>query len=116
LVPLWASEQEPADERSAFSSRLVYYDERVSVVHQGWKYIRFVDRPTEELYNLRDDPAEKTNLVNVSNARREELRALLETHAEKSRALAELYRIGQIVSAAEQEKVRQDLRSLGYIQ
>lgn len=116
LVPLWASTEKPVDDRSAFSSRLVYYDERVSVVHQGWKYIRFVDRPTEELYNLGEDPAEKTNLANVANARREELRALLETHAEKSDALADLYKIGEVVSAAEQEKVRRDLRSLGYIQ
>jgi arylsulfatase A-like enzyme len=116
LVPLWASKEEPAESRAAFSSKLVYYDERVSVVHEGWKYIRFADRPTEELYNLNEDPGEKTNVVNLSHARREELRALLESHREKSRELAKLYRIGQAVSAAEQEAIRRDLRSLGYIQ
>lgn len=116
LVPLWASKEQPREDRAAFSSKLVYYDERVSVVHKGWKYIRFVDRPTEELYNLSEDPAEKTNLVDLSHTRREELRALLESHREKSRELAKRYRIGQAVSAAEQEAIRRDLRSLGYIQ
>ena len=116
LVPLWASKEKPADERAAFSSKLVYFDERVSVVHHGWKYIQFVERPTEELYNLNEDPDEKINVVSLSHVRREELRALLESHREKSRELAQLYRVGQLVSEEEHDMIRQELKSLGYIQ
>ena len=116
LVPLWTSPDEPEDNRSAFSSKLVYYDERVSVVHQGWKYIQFVDRPKEELYNLNEDPEERVNLATLSTERRDELRVILKTHQEQSAELAQRYRVGQFMSHEERETVRQELKSLGYIQ
>ena len=116
LVPLWTSPDEPEDNRGAFSSKLVYYDERVSVVHQGWKYIQFVDRPKEELYNLNEDPEEQVNLAAFSTERRDELRVMLKTHQEQSAELAQRYRMGQFMSLEEQETVRQELKSLGYIQ
>ena len=116
LVPLWTSPDEPEDNRGAFSSKLVYYDERVSVVHQGWKYIQFVDRPKEELYNLNEDPEERINLATLSPERRDELRVVLKTHQEQSAELAKRYRVGQFMSSEERETVRQELKSLGYIQ
>ena len=116
LVPFWASPDEPVDDRAPLSSKLVYYDERVSVVHQGWKYIRFVDRPNEELYDLNEDPEERINIASLSTERRDELRAMLDTHQKQSAELAQRYRIGQFVSPEEQDAIRQELKSLGYIQ
>jgi len=86
------------------------------VVHQGWKYIQFVDRPKEELYNLNEDPEERINLATLSPERRDELRVVLKTHQEQSAELAKRYRVGQFMSSEERETVRQELKSLGYIQ
>ena len=51
-----------------------------SVLHDGWKLIR-ADRPdTRWLFNLTEDPTEKTNLAERFPERVDELEALLATH------------------------------------
>lgn len=44
---------------------------------RNWKYIRFRNGKTE-LYNLTDDPGEKTNLIDLESARAEKMRQRLE--------------------------------------
>lgn len=49
-----------------------------SVVRQGdWKLIEYFEDGTLELYNLREDPSETTNLAVDNQARRDELHTLL---------------------------------------
>ena len=39
------------------------YEEREAVVFDGLKYIRSLDWPREELYDLERDPGEKNNIA-----------------------------------------------------
>ena len=51
-----------------------------SVQHQGWKLIR-ADQPDKRwLFDLSNDPTERSNLAAVEQGRLEELEALLDAH------------------------------------
>ncbi len=74
------------DPQKAEHSSVPWYD---AVVHEGWKYIRYL-RGTdgEELYDLRHDPEELTNLASVPGQRErlEKLRALLVAELRRTEA------------------------------
>jgi arylsulfatase A-like enzyme len=46
----------------------------------GWKYIQTLENGTEELYNLKTDPAEKINLNEKEKARLAKMKAMLQAH------------------------------------
>jgi hypothetical protein len=86
------------------------------VVYQGWKYIRFLDRPNEELYNTMADPAETMNLAVASPEKKQELRERLLKHREGSQSLARLLGLGGPVDPEERERILRELKSMGYVQ
>jgi arylsulfatase A-like enzyme len=116
LAPLWSPGAEPPDERAAFIAKPVYFGDRESVVYQGWKYIRFLDRPNEELYNTMADPAETMNLAVASPEKKQELRERLLKHREGSQSLARLLGLGGPVDPEERERILRELKSMGYVQ
>ena len=116
LTPLWAGEAEVTEDRPLFISKLVYYQEQEAVLHGGWKYIQVLGRDEEQLYDMNADPGETMNVAVSEVARKAELLALLEEHRTASRALAERHGLRSPDTAAQQDRVREQLRSLGYIQ
>lgn len=72
----------------------------------GWK---FIEAPLPELYNLRDDQQEMLNLVTMETARKETLRAELETMMEQLAGTEEM------PEEDIDEEAMRNLASLGYI-
>jgi arylsulfatase A-like enzyme len=59
-----------------------------SAVRLGdWKLIKFYYKKGFELYNLKDDPSEKTNLVDKEKEKLAELQQLLEDHLKETEAV-----------------------------
>ena len=83
------------------------WSELVGIVAGPWKYVQ---APRPELYDLANDPGEKTNLASSSPAKTDELRSL---HEETLLGLSAPpgATAGQAVSAGDRER----LRSLGYV-
>ena len=114
LVPYW--DQDFTEDQIIFSTGAYIFEERESVIFEGWKYIRSLFSGAEELYNLRADPTERDNLVAVDHERIAKAHALLkanEAHAEQLRKHYGLKTEAQGVELTEAE--RRLLRSLGYV-
>jgi len=72
-------------------------------------------RPREELYNLRQDPAEKFNLVAEEKARAHELRRMLESLIKKYRSINLEVIESTGLHYADEDQIKDRLRALGYI-
>ena len=116
LAPLWSEQAEVLEDRPVFAAKLVYYQEQEAVLHGGWKYIQTLGRDHEELYDMNTDPGETMNLAVTERERKAELLTLLEKHRTESRELAQRQGLRAPAAAEEQERIRDQLRSLGYIQ
>ena len=117
LTPLWSeAEEKVTGERALFLSKLVYFQEQEAVVHGGWKYIQRLGRGEEQLFDMHTDPGETMNVAVSEVERKAELVALLDQHRTTSHELAEQHGLRATRTAAEQERIRDQLRSLGYLQ
>ena len=116
LAPLWSKQAEASEDRPVFAAKLVYYQEQEAVLHGGWKYIQVLGRDHEELYDMNTDPGETMNVAVTERERKAELLALLEKHRADSHELARRQGLRVPATAEEQERIRDQLRSLGYIQ
>ena len=56
-------DEEPEEEPPLAGTGNLYYQDRLSVVFDGWKYIRILATGQEELYDLTRDPEERASLV-----------------------------------------------------
>lgn len=108
---MWAKEQNWPDTAftETFYPRLHFgWSELSAMYHQNWKYIL---APTEELYDLSKDRAEKENLTRRSDSQAAKMRAALEKFSrEKSQ--------GALTPQANQRLDRESIKklaSLGYI-
>ncbi|MEF8802287.1 MAG: sulfatase [Halolamina sp.] len=79
-------------------------DRRIAVRTFDWKYVRMEDE--ERLFDLNADPEEQTDVAADHPERLEELRTVIDDHAERVR--------GDSLGADMDEEVRQRLRDLGY--
>lgn len=88
----------------------------VSCRGRGWKYLRDDEGPTEELYNLENDPGERTNLVADQPQKATELRRLVEDHELLvAREGARYENDGERPMATDDEEIRRRLAALGYL-
>lgn len=87
----------------------VELDKLVAAVRRdGWKYIQNRQLDTEELYDLRTDPDERTNVIDENEEVAEELRVRLSERLEK---VSEEERRVKVSG-----KVQQRLKELGYVE
>jgi arylsulfatase len=93
-----------------FNSHYPGISDQTALVLEGHKLIHFLETGAYELYDLANDPEERRNLAETEPARREELTRLMEgiirDHHEG--LFAE-------VNPLEAERVREELRALGYV-
>jgi len=85
---------------------------KVKIMFQGWSYIYDWGSGGRELYDLRNDPGEKKNIVEDHIFVARKLHRVLEDKINRSRSLSEKI-IPQDVEM--NEKVKEGLKSLGYI-
>jgi len=85
---------------------------KVKILFQGWSYIYDWGSGGRELYDLRNDPGEKINVVEDHIFVARKLHRVLEDKIKRSRSLSEKI-IPQDVEMS--DKVKEGLKSLGYI-
>jgi arylsulfatase A-like enzyme len=107
---------EETGDRPAFSRVTRKGRHRASIRMGGFKLIHEIDTesaPHRELYDLRNDPAERVNIAGRDGERAAELGVLLDAH------LAQLETHGAVnfgIDAAKvPEQLREQLRALGYL-
>jgi arylsulfatase A-like enzyme len=91
------------------SLKAVFTIKYKSVIKKGWKYIYDALDNSEELYNLKEDPGEKINLVSINPPQlaqlRQQMKKFIRSTAKSSR---------QSVKPID-KKTREQLKTLGYI-
>ena len=115
LVPYW--DQNFSEDQIIFSTGAHIFEERESVIFDGWKYIRSLISGAEELYNVRVDPKERDNLAAVDHERIAKAHALLKANEARAEQLRKHYGLETTVEGVELTEAEQRLlRSLGYVQ
>lgn len=97
------------------SSGLLYFDDQVSVVYNGFKYIRNLNTGAETLYDLRADPAETRSLVAEAPPSLDVAREIVRQHEETSSLLRRQLGLGPAEVLEIDEATRKLLKSVGYI-
>ena len=114
LVPYW--DRNFSDDQIIFSTGALVFEERESVIFEGWKYIRSLSSGAEELYNLRVDPRERDNLAAAGHERIAKAQALLKANEARGEQLRKHYGLKTAAKGVElTEAERRLLRSLGYV-
>ena len=116
LQGLWTDASSSNSEAPVFSTGLLIYEEREAVVFDGLKYIRSLNSPREELYDLDSDPGEKNNIAFLHADKVTQARELLAAKTAKSAKLRKLYGLGPAPDAPLDAETMERLRSLGYVQ
>jgi len=101
--------------RPLVTSAMLYFEDRTAVVFDGYKYVRYHITKAEELFDLRADPGERANLAAQDSAELRQGRQLFHEHLAQADALRQRYNIHGSEEAALDERIRADLRSLGYV-
>lgn len=115
LTSLWRTGSQAYEEQPILSSGLKYYEDRISVIFDDFKYIRSLDSNNEELYDLVNDPLEKHNLVAQEQGKLDRGRQLLIQHNDTAANLRDRFNIGDSDELELPKDVLERLRSLGYI-
>lgn len=115
LYPLLTSGNNVFQVEPIYSTGLRYYEDRESIIFDGFKYIRTLMTDQIELYDLTSDPGEKNSIAFSSPEVVEKAKTIISEHKEASRQLLDYYQVttgkkGEL----DQERIRQ-LKSLGYI-
>ena len=116
LVSLWDKGLEPYRAQPIVSTGLLYLEDRESIVFGDMKYVRTLTNPREELYDLAQDPAEKTSMVRRFPGKIRVAKRLLANQHRLSGDLRRRYRIQGPERVLWDPDAREHLRSLGYIQ
>ena len=96
------------------SESVLYGESGEAVVFGNRKYIRRNKSRSEELYDLRSDPAEKVSLAASDTEVVNQARKILEAHSAWSRALKKQIWSQGVKLTPQDEEARKLLRSLGY--
>jgi arylsulfatase A-like enzyme len=114
LSPLLGSSPGQFKPRPVVSSGMLYYDDQVAIGFDGKKYIRSLITQREELYDLADDPGERSSATASSGQAIKKARAIFQDLQRSADQLRE--RLGQ--TETKEAKVSEErlkrLKALGY--
>ena len=116
LRPLWEGEASPDQGGVVFSSGALYYEEKEAFIFDDHKYVHLPASRREELYNLRADPGETTNIVRTSPEMARKGRTLLEEARVEFAKVRACYGVRNTEGPDLSPETRRGLRSLGSIQ
>jgi arylsulfatase len=115
ITSAWLDPSKLPDDEPIISTGLLFSEDRESVVFHNKKYIRFLESDAEEFYNLADDPGEKNNLIQISQTEVEKAKEIISEHRKAAKKLSVFYSIEEVIDKKLDQKMIQELRSLGYI-
>lgn len=115
LALLWKQDASATEHEPIISTGLLYYEDRVSVIHNGLKYVRSRVDGREELYNLKQDPEERASITPSSGDRIQEARDILQSHDQRAEQQRQYFGITGPDSALLDKETQDQLRAIGYI-
>ncbi len=116
LVPTWSANPNTDNVEPIVSTAPLYYEDRISVIFNGLKYIRSLVTGRQELYNLIEDPTESINIAYTSAAEIEKAKEILNKHQSSAENLKKHYFIEKAQQKELDPETRRQLKSLGYVQ
>jgi len=115
LALLWKQDASATEHEPIISTGLLYYEDRVSIIHDGLKYVRSRVDGREELYNLKQDPEERASITSSSGDRIQEARDILQSHDQRAEQQRQYFGITGPDSAVLDKETQDQLRAIGYI-
>jgi len=115
LTSLWGANSHTFNQQPIISTGLKYSEDRISIIFDDFKYIRFLSSNKEELYDLANDPMEQNSLVAERPDMIDRARRLLKQHNETAANLKDRFGIRVSEDLDLPKDVLERLRSLGYI-
>ncbi len=115
LAPLLEEETAPVETPPIVSTGLLYGEERESVIIDGMKYIRHPGTNREELYNLIDDPGERTSIAHSTPDFVRRAVDALDNHRDVSEIQRTRYGASEKETVEIDPETREWLESLGYL-
>lgn len=115
LTSLWEENSQAFNQQPIISTGLKYGEDRISIIFDDFKYIRFLSSKKEELYDLTNDPMEQNSLVAERPDKLDDARSLLKQHTDTAANLRDRFNIGVARELDLPKDVLERLRSLGYI-
>lgn len=114
LTPLLRDPQAAFEEKPILSGSVLHFDARDSVIFDHMKYIRSEVPGHELLFNLGQDPQERTSLVSLDPANLAKGRQLLDSAGDLDKLLKEQLGVGQGKSVPLNQQSVIELKALGY--
>ena len=115
LTGLWSSPGATYQAQPVYGSSPLFFENRESVIFDQMKYIRFLVTGREELYNLRQDPGERHNIIDSSAPQAQKARYIIQEHKKTSQKLRQHCNITQAYESKLDQRTLKILQSLGYI-
>lgn len=116
LVPTWSANPNTDNVEPIVSTAPLYYEDRISVIFNGLKYIRSLVTGRQEFYNLAEDPAESINIARTSASEIKKANEILNKHQSSAENLKKHYLIEKGRQKELDPETRRQLKSLGYVQ
>lgn len=98
------------------STGVLYYDQKIALVFDGFKYIRNERTGVEQLFDLVTDPREKTSLAALMPDRLHEARVLVDEQLAAAAELRQRLDLPEEGLAGLSRETARGLRALGYIE
>jgi arylsulfatase A-like enzyme len=115
LAQLLADPNAETARGTILSTGLMYYENRISLQFDQYKYIQRLVSGKEELYDLENDPMELDSLIYRRPEVVERARALLAENVQAAMKLKDELGIGDAETIEYDEQTIRQLRSLGYL-
>lgn len=104
-----------AGTHDVLSAGALYFEDRLALWFDGWKYIRYLVSGREELYDLAQDPHEQRALQGSEEERLAEARKRLEAHVQSAEELRAALGVQHSAGGLTEEEV-DAMRRIGYAQ
>lgn len=108
-----------SDSRGSFESFAVLWktaDPCASIISEDWKYIHIFEGEDHELYNLKDDPGEQDNLIEVFPGIAENLKGRLLDYNEENAGIYDYPDpLGAHKKGSDETRLEERIKALGYI-
>jgi hypothetical protein len=115
LAGYWKQGATPPDGAPQLIAGVLYYEEKISVIFDGLKYIR-AETGREELFDLAADPRERVSVAASLPERLSEARTLIDQHIEAAAHVRRSLDLPEESLLEPDQEWMERLRALGYVQ
>jgi arylsulfatase A-like enzyme len=116
LAGYWKQGATPPDGTPQLTTGVLVYEEKISVIFDGLKYIRAEQTGREELFDLTADPRESVSVAASLPGPLSEARTLIDRHTEAAAQLRRSLDLPEDSTLEPDEEWMERLRALGYVQ